>query len=97
MRGLKVLVIVMGITILGVVAVLAATVVGRMSRGTPTPPRPIAAAPIEIPRGARIEALSTEANRLVVALALPDGNRRLIILDLASGKQIGAIELHPAP
>lgn len=97
MRTLKLVVVVMGILIVAGIAGLAAIIAGRVSRGSPAPVQQFAAAPIEIPRGARIEALTAGPDRLVVALALPEGGQRLIILDLATGKQLGAIDLRPPP
>jgi hypothetical protein len=59
--------------------------------------QPFAAPAIEMPRGARIEAMTTTSDRLVLDLALPDGGRRILILDLATGARRGTIELRPAP
>ncbi|HEX3884612.1 MAG TPA: DUF6476 family protein [Stellaceae bacterium] len=96
MRALKILVAVMGAMILAGVAVLGATVAGRMSKGTP-PAAAYAAAPVEIPAGAHVEAMSTGADRVVLALALADGTRQLVIVDLATGKKLGVIPLRPTP
>jgi len=41
--------------------------------------------------------MSAGSNRLVVEIVLPDGNRRLVIIDLATGRQLGAIPLRTAP
>jgi hypothetical protein len=97
MRALKALVVVMGIMIVAGVAVLAATIVGRLSPSGNVAPQTFAAAPIDIPRGARIETMSTESGRLVLDLVLADGTRQLVIIDLASGKKLGTIPLRPAP
>ena len=99
MRALKILVIVMGLVILAGSAALIVVILGRLSKSGPgtAPPQPFAASPIELPSGARIEAMSTGSGRLVVEIVLPDGNRRLLIIDLATGRQLGAIPLHLAP
>jgi hypothetical protein len=99
MRALKILVVVMGIMIVGGFAALIVAIVGRVShRGSAPAETPRAfARPIDIPRGARIEAMTAGGNHLVVGLELPDGNRQLLIIDLATGARLGTVELHPAP
>lgn len=99
MRGLKILVIVMGVMLVGGFAALVAIVAGRVSRGgapAPAAARALAGSAIEIPPGAHIEAMTAGPDRLVVGLALPQGGRQLLIIDLASGARIGTIELRPA-
>jgi len=99
MRGLKILVVVMGVMLIVGFAALVAVIAGRVSRGGPPAniPRPFAAAPIDIPRGARIEAMTTGTDRLVLGLALPEGGRQLVVIDLATGARLGTIELRAAP
>lgn len=98
MRALKILVVVMGVMLVVGFAALVAIVAGRISRGpTPVAARAFAAPPIDIPRGARIEAMTAGSDRLVLSLALPDGGRQLLILDLVTGARRGTIELRPAP
>ena len=99
MRGLKILVVVMGVMILAGVATLVVVIGGRLSRGGPGPASspPFAAPPIELPKGARIETIGAGSDRLVIDLVLPDGNRRLVIIDLATGRFLGAIPLRTAP
>jgi hypothetical protein len=99
MRALKILVVVMGIMIVGGFAALIVVIVGRISHRGPAPaetPKAFARS-IDIPRGARIEAMTAGGDRLVVGLELPDGNRQLLIIDLATGARLGTVELHPAP
>jgi Family of unknown function (DUF6476) len=99
MRALKIVVVVMGIMLVVGFATLVAVIAGRISRSgsAPTPTRAFASQPIEIPRGARIEAMTAGPDRLILALALPDGGRTLLIIDLASGVRLGTIDLHAAP
>jgi hypothetical protein len=99
MRGLKILVVVMGIMLVAGFAVLMAAIAGRVSRSgfAPTAARAFTAAAIDIPRGARIEAMTTAADRLVLGLALPDGGRQLVVIDMATGARLGTIELRTAP
>jgi hypothetical protein len=94
MGALKVLVVVMGFMLIGGFAVLVAVIGGRLSHSGG--PRSFAAA-IEIPRGARIEAMTAGADRLVLDMMLPDGERQLLVIDLTSGARLGTIELRSAP
>jgi len=96
MRALKILVGVMGAMILAGVAVLGATVAGRMTRSTP-PAQAFTAPAIDIPAGARVESMSTGADRIVLDLVLSDGSRQLLIVDLASGRKLGSVPLRPTP
>ena len=97
MRGLRILVVVMGITIVVGFGVVIAVIAGRLARtGAVAGSRSFAAA-IDIPRGARIEAMTTGADRLVLALGLPEGGQQLVVIDLATGARLGTIELRAAP
>jgi hypothetical protein len=95
MRALKILVVVMGVMLIGGFAVLVAVIAGRLSRGGNVP-RSFAAA-IDIPRDARIEAMTVGTDRLVLELVLPEGGRQLVVVDLATGARLGTIELRAAP
>ena len=99
MRALKILVVVMGILLVGGFVTLIAVIANRVAQREAARPaaQPFAAAPIELPAGARIETVAVGPDRLVVHLALPDGNRELLILDLATGRRLGTIPLKPAP
>ncbi len=98
MRGLRVLVVVMGVMIVIGTAVLIAGIASKMSHNQPaaSAARPFATSAIDIPRGARIEAMTAAPNRLILDLALPDGERRLVVIDLATGARLGTIELRSA-
>jgi hypothetical protein len=99
LRALKTVVVVMGVMLVVGFAALVVVVAGRMSHNEPSAaagrPFPKAAA-IEIPRGARVEAMTAAPNRLILDLVLPDGERQIVVLDLATGARLGTIELHPA-
>jgi hypothetical protein len=99
MRGLKILVVVMGIMLVVGFAVLIAALAGRMSHSgsTPTTTRTFAGAAIDIPPGACIEAMAVGTDRLVLALALPEGGRQLVVIDLVTGARLGTIELRASP
>ena len=57
---------------------------------------PFSAAPIGLPPGARLEAVSVGTDRFVLDVVLPDGNRQLLIIDLATGRQLGTVPLRAA-
>jgi hypothetical protein len=99
MRALKILVVVMGVMLIVGFAALVAVVAGRISRGGPaaTAAHGFAGSPIDIPRDARIEAMTVGSDRLILALVLPEGGRQLVIIDLATGNRLGTIALRPAP
>ncbi len=99
MRALKILVVVMGVMLVVGFAVLVVVVAGRVSRSGPAPTaaRGFASPSIDIPRDARIEAMTVGPDRLVIALALPEGGRQVLVIDLATGIRLGTIQLHPAP
>jgi hypothetical protein len=98
-RALKILVIVMAVMILAGIAALIVVIAGRLSHGGPalSPPIPVAASPIELPAGARIETMSVGTDRLVLDILLPNGDRRLMIIDPATGRLLGTIPLRTAP
>jgi hypothetical protein len=96
MRALKILVVVMGVMLIGGFALLVAIVAGRLPRGASVP-RSFAATAIDIPRDARIEAMTAGADRLVLEMVLPEGRRQLVVVDLATGARLGTIELRAPP
>jgi hypothetical protein len=96
MRALKILVVAMGVMLIGGFALLVGVIAGRLSRGGNVP-RSFAPTAIDIPRDARIEAMTAGADRLVLELVLPEGGRQLVIVDLATGARLGTIELRAAP
>ena len=93
LRALKTLVVVMGIVLVVGFAALVAVIASRLSRGPAVPSTPHAAAPLELPAGARIETIGVGADRLAIAVVLLDGRRELIIVDTASGRRLGTIPL----
>jgi hypothetical protein len=99
MRALKILVVAMGVMLAVGFTALVAVIAGRVSRGGPaaTAAHGFTAPPIDIPRDARIEAMTAGSDRLILGLVLPDGGRQLVVIDLAKGARLGTIELHPIP
>jgi Family of unknown function (DUF6476) len=98
-RALKILVVIMALMIFAGVVVLIIVIAGRLQprHAARTSSQPFAAAPIALPAGARIETMSVGSDRLVVDIVLPDGNRQLVIIDLATGHRLGTIPLRTAP
>lgn len=103
MRALKILVVVMGIMLVGgFVALIISIAYMAKHRQAPPPaaaaaPAPYAAAAIDLPSGARIEMMALGTSRLVLSIITPDGNRELLVLDPASGRQLGTIPLRTVP
>jgi hypothetical protein len=97
MRGLKALVIVMGVMLVAGIAALAALVAVRLSHLAPPPVAAFTAPAITLPKGARIEAISTGPDRVTLAILLTDGARELLIVDLRTGRELGTIPLQEAP
>jgi Family of unknown function (DUF6476) len=99
LRALKILVIVMGAMLVVGFAALIVAIAGKVShrRTESTGHRPPAAAPIDIPRGARLEAMTTAPDRLILDFVMPEGERQIVVIDLTTGARVGLIELRPAP
>jgi hypothetical protein len=97
-RGLKTLVIVLGVLLVGGTITLIAAIVWR---GTHRPAEATAgghspfATAFELPPGAEVATVEGEGGRLVVQLRLADGSRRLVLFDSRSGALLGTIELRP--
>ena len=96
MRSLRILVAAMGVMLIGGFALLVAVVVGRLSHGGSFP-RSFPATAIDIPRGARIGAMTTGTDRLVLELVMPEGGHQLVVVDLATGTRLGTIDLRASP
>ena len=41
--------------------------------------------------------MAAGTDRLILDIVLPDGERRLVIIDLATGHPLGTVPLHVAP
>jgi hypothetical protein len=105
MRGLKALVIGMGVLIVIGFVVIVVTLVNRSglksvgdSSAASNPP--VSAAPykakIKIPAGARIAETDADNGRLIIRLTLQDGVTRILIIDQTTGGRIGVIDLTQA-
>ena len=97
MRGLKILVIVMGMMLIGGVIALVAAIALRLSHRQAMPATAFTTPPILLPHGSKIETMTVGADRIVLQVDLADGNVELVVIDLATGKQIGTIPLQEQP
>ena len=99
MRALKIAVIVMGALLVVGTVVLIGAIAARVSHKPVEPAtKPgFIAQPIDLPPGARIEAMTAGSDRLIIALLSPDGTRQLLVIDLATGQRLGTIPLRTAP
>lgn len=82
MRALKIMMVVMGLLIVGGVAVLGVAVSQRLSV-----PKLAAPALLDEPAGTRIANISTSGDRIVLLLA-GGGPDRVVVLDLRQGQII---------
>jgi len=103
-RGLRIAVAVMGVMLVIGFVGLVIGIAYRVSHPKPSttaPPaitaQPFTAAPVVLPAGARIEAVSAGTDRIVLSLVLRDGSRELLLLDMGSGRPVGTIPLHATP
>lgn len=92
MRSLKFLVVVLGILIIAAVATIVVTLANRAGTGGSEKPW---ARTLQIPAGAAIRDYRLDGDRLVIRLAVPGKPDELRILDLARGRQTGAVTLEP--
>jgi hypothetical protein len=91
MRGLKTLVIVMGVMLIVGVVGLVVAIATRLAHRAPAPA--FSAPPITLPHGSTIETMSIGSDRIVLQVDLVDGSVQLIVIDLATGRQLGTIPL----
>jgi hypothetical protein len=89
MRGLLVLVVVMGVLIVAGTATVAVTILHRM---TPRLAGPMPAVTLAEPAGTHIVTVAPLGDRLAVVLQ-GGGPDRVVILDPATGRDLGRISL----
>jgi hypothetical protein len=96
MRAIK-LAVTLGIILIGVLVGGVGVVMWKISGG-PVKPAQRSALPftynMELPDGARVITTSLDGDRLAVTIA-HDGTMSVLILDLASGRILGRVELTP--
>ena len=87
MAALKVLVGVMSVLIVLGVAAIVYGIATRLDLS-----RPVALeGKVELPAGGRIVDMTAAGDRLVLRVALPDASERLVVVDLARGRQLGTL------
>jgi hypothetical protein len=97
MRAIKITVIVMGVLIVAGLAVVLVTLAGRIMAGGEGGPQGFGEARVGIPPGARVVHSMADGGRLLVQLELATGGTRFLVIDAASGRLKGSIDLGPTP
>ena len=106
MRGLKFLVIFMGVLLVaGVVALVLAIAyrVGHRTVSAPIVAMSSAMSPndrdriVDLPAGAKILSDQTEGDRLTLRIALPNGEQELLLLDWKTGARLATFDLRLGP
>ncbi|WAJ27056.1 fimbrial protein [Antarcticirhabdus aurantiaca] len=95
-RMVRMLLVTMGVTFLGLMAVVAALVYRMADRSAPQPVAVSEAATVSLGPGRSVSdvALDGDGERALLRLAGPDGEE-LLLIDLASGTPIGRVRLVP--
>ena len=94
MRALKALVIFMGVIIVLGVAVIAVTIFNRLQ--TVTAAYQEFAIEIAAPDGNLVE-MTAGGGRIVLRYEMADGSERLVVIDSATGRRLGTVDLLRAP
>jgi uncharacterized protein DUF6476 len=99
MRALKVLVVVMGVLLVAGFAVVVVTIMGRMTQkagpAVPAAARlaPFGNATVTLPADALVMEVQGAGDRILLRLDLRDGTEMLLVLDAATGTELGRIKL----
>ena len=96
MHGLKVLVIGMSVAIVVMITIIVTTIANRAAQAPDSVPS-FDPQTVEIPAGARVVGTSIGDGRAIVRLEFADRPPRLLLIDLATGRNLGAIDLVVAP
>ncbi|HEY5208910.1 MAG TPA: DUF6476 family protein [Stellaceae bacterium] len=101
MRGLKILVVTMGILLIVGIVALVVGIAYRVNHRVVTAPL-IAHATVApngmphtltLPADAKIVSIQSDGDRVTVRLALPDGGETLMLVDWQTGRTLSTIEL----
>ena len=95
-QTLKFIVIFMGVLILAGLGVIVVTLAGRMSDEDPGKAG-FGTVALDLPKGAEVTTASSGESRLVLNVRLPDGHKRVIILDLKTGAVLGTVNVTEGP
>ena len=96
MRALKVLVVVMGILLVAGFAVVVVTIMSRMSQRagvTAARPVPFGNTSVTLPADSLVMETYGAGDRVLLRLDLKDGSEMLLVLDAATGTELGRIKL----
>lgn len=95
LRALKIAVIAMGvILVLGFFTVIG-RIVYLMTRGGATPATIAATGTLAIPADGEVRSMALSADRLALHIVRPNGDRTIVILDIATGKAVSRIMIGP--
>jgi|DewCreStandDraft_4_1066084.scaffolds.fasta_scaffold278214_2 hypothetical protein len=93
MTGLKILVGAMTVLLIAGFGVLAGGLIMQAKRAGPG----FGTADLVLPAGARLAETTVQGERMVLRVAMPDGEERLYVFDIANGRAIGTIAVRRAP
>ena len=100
MRALKVLVAVMGVLLIAGLAVVVVTIISRMTqRAAPTASAtgahltPFGTTSVTLPADSLVMEVQGAGDRVLLRLDLKDGTEMLLVLDAATGTELGRIKL----
>jgi hypothetical protein len=93
MRGLRALVIVMGIMILIGFTVVVATIAHRLKEGDTEPVAATGHAVLTLPDGAKVEDMAATGARLTLRILLPGGKEALYVIEPSTGRLVETIAL----
>ena len=94
MRTLKTLVIGMGILIVVGTTIIAVMIARRGGDGdAASGDASITTAQIALPAGARVVETALHGDRIALRIALIGGDQRVIIIDVPTGRRVGAVDL----
>jgi hypothetical protein len=93
MVGLKVLVGVMTVLLVAGFGMLAGGLIMQAKRGESG----FGTAELALPAGAKVVETAVQGERIVLRVALPDGEERLHVFDIGNGRAVGTIAIKRAP
>jgi len=92
MLGLKILVGTMTVLIIAGVGVIIGGLAMKAKQIGPA----FQPAEVTVPKGGKLVATEIQGDRVVVRVALPDGQESLHVIDIASGRLLGTIAIKTA-
>ena len=92
MRGLKTLIIGMGILIVAGLVFLVIGIVNKTDYHSHSE-KPFSQVSVNIPQGTDVVEMQVDDGRIVVRLKLSDGSHRIVVLNAKTGKPAGQIDL----